>query len=125
MGARSARLSAGAPTGTAGTGVRLSKQPGLQRSTVSPVAGTTAGVAGRALAAIPGSPAHSQNQLPPSLENVQLGDRVAVESMGLTGYLRFVGTTDFKGGLWAGIELDTPKGKNDGSVAGYVHILPL
>ncbi|GJJ70018.1 hypothetical protein EMPS_02367 [Entomortierella parvispora] len=121
MGTRSTRLSAGGLSGPAGTGARLTKQPGLQRSTVSPVAGATGAVAGRALAAIPGSPAHNQNQLPPSLENVELGDRVAVESMGLTGYLRFVGTTEFKGGLWAGIELDTPTGKNDGSVAGVVY----
>jgi len=50
----------------------------------------------------------------------QVGDRVMVESMGLTGYLRFMGTAAFKSGVWAGIELDTPTGKNDGTVAGYV-----
>lgn len=69
-----------------------------------------------ALSSIPGSPA--QNQLPASLEGIELGDRVAVESMGLTGYLRFVGPAQFKTGIWAGIELDTPTGKNDGTVAG-------
>jgi dynactin complex subunit len=53
-----------------------------------------------------------------SLEGIELGDRVAVESMGLTGYLRFVGPAHFKTGIWAGIELDTPAGKNDGTVAG-------
>ncbi|KAF9576919.1 CAP-GLY domain-containing linker protein 1 [Mortierella alpina] len=41
--------------------------------------------------------------------------------MGLTGYLRFVGTAAFKTGIWAGIELDTPTGKNDGSVAGVAY----
>ncbi|KAF9281223.1 CAP-Gly domain-containing linker protein 4 [Mortierella alpina] len=64
---------------------------------------------------------HGQTQLPASLEGIELGDRVVVESMGLTGYLRFVGTAAFKTGIWAGIELDTPTGKNDGSVAGVAY----
>lgn len=34
------------------------------------------------------------------------------------GSLRFCGSTEFSGGLWAGVELDKPEGKNDGSVAG-------
>ncbi|KAG0251018.1 hypothetical protein BG011_007901 [Mortierella polycephala] len=63
-------------------------------------------------------PDQSQSQLPPSLEGIEPGDRVVVESMGLSGYLRFVGPTKFKTGIWAGIELDTPTGKNDGSVGG-------
>ncbi|KAF9357911.1 hypothetical protein BGX26_002849 [Mortierella sp. AD094] len=41
--------------------------------------------------------------------------------MGLSGYLRFVGTAEFKTGVWAGIELDTPTGKNDGSVNGVAY----
>ncbi|KAF9960329.1 CAP-Gly domain-containing linker protein 4 [Mortierella alpina] len=64
---------------------------------------------------------HGQSQLPASLEGIELGDRVVVESMGLTGYLRFVGTAAFKTGIWAGIELDTPTGKNDGTVAGVAY----
>lgn len=34
------------------------------------------------------------------------------------GTLRFCGSTEFSGGLWAGVELNKPEGKNDGSVAG-------
>ena len=32
------------------------------------------------------------------------------------GTLRFCGTTEFANGQWAGIELDEPEGKNNGSV---------
>ena len=34
------------------------------------------------------------------------------------GVLRFCGATRFSAGIWAGIELEEPAGKNDGSVAG-------
>lgn len=34
------------------------------------------------------------------------------------GTLRFCGSTEFSGGLWAGVELDKAEGKNNGAVAG-------
>ena len=39
------------------------------------------------------------------------------------GILRFCGQTDFEGfqAEWAGVELDSPVGKNDGSVGGVVY----
>ena len=45
------------------------------------------------------------------------GDRVQINS--LQGTVRFVGSTKFKPGIWAGVELDrVGAGKNDGSVNG-------
>lgn len=48
---------------------------------------------------------------------IRLGDRVVIAGQKV-GTLRFCGSTEFSGGLWAGVELDRPEGKNDGSVAG-------
>ncbi|XP_038158264.1 CAP-Gly domain-containing linker protein 4-like isoform X2 [Cyprinodon tularosa] len=48
---------------------------------------------------------------------IRLGDRVLIAGQKV-GTLRFCGSTEFSGGLWAGVELDKPEGKNDGSVAG-------
>ncbi|KAM9708329.1 LOW QUALITY PROTEIN: CAP-Gly domain-containing linker protein 4-like [Menidia menidia] len=48
---------------------------------------------------------------------LRLGDRVVIAGQKV-GSLRFCGSTEFSGGLWAGVELDRPEGKNDGAVAG-------
>ncbi|XP_028994906.1 CAP-Gly domain-containing linker protein 4 isoform X2 [Betta splendens] len=68
-----------------------------------------------------------QAQSPPALSDkarvqlatmgIRLGDRVAIAGQKV-GTLRFCGSTEFSGGLWAGVELDKPEGKNNGSVAG-------
>ncbi|KAL3195573.1 hypothetical protein MRX96_045621 [Rhipicephalus microplus] len=59
---------------------------------------------------------------------LRVGDRVIVNaSSGMkAGTLRFIGPTEFATGQWAGVELDDPVGKNDGSVAGkkYFRCLP-
>ncbi|XP_072545218.1 CAP-Gly domain-containing linker protein 4 isoform X2 [Salminus brasiliensis] len=48
---------------------------------------------------------------------IRLGDKVIIAGQKV-GTLRFCGSTEFAGGLWAGVELQQPEGKNDGSVAG-------
>ncbi|XP_075239479.1 tubulin-folding cofactor B-like [Convolutriloba macropyga] len=47
----------------------------------------------------------------------KVGSRVELEN-GVRGELKFVGETDFATGFWAGIGLDEPYGKNNGSVNG-------
>ncbi|XP_026865068.2 CAP-Gly domain-containing linker protein 1 isoform X5 [Electrophorus electricus] len=50
-------------------------------------------------------------------EQFKIGDRVWVNG-NKAGVIQFLGETQFAPGQWAGIVLDEPIGKNDGSVAG-------
>lgn len=52
--------------------------------------------------------------------DIKLGDRVIVQSSqgSKPGMLRYYGRTEFGTGIWCGVELDDPLGKNDGSVDG-------
>lgn len=52
---------------------------------------------------------------------LDVGDPVRIDSLGVEGTIQFLGETDFKEGLWAGVELSPAfagRGKNDGSVGG-------
>jgi len=60
----------------------------------------------------PQSPAH----------NFQIGDRVLVGGV-KPGIIVFVGEVHFSPGDWAGIVLDTPTGKNNGTVGGHLYFM--
>ena len=52
--------------------------------------------------------------------NLKIGDRVSISGSGSTkkGVIQFIGETRFAKGDWAGVVLDEPIGKNDGTVGG-------
>lgn len=54
---------------------------------------------------------------PDGSADFQVGERVWVNA-NKPGCVQFIGGTQFAPGQWAGIVLDEPIGKNDGSVAG-------
>lgn len=60
------------------------------------------------------------------MANISPGQVVALKD-GQHATVRYVGTTQFAEGLWIGVELEGPTGKNDGSVAGerYFDCKPL
>ncbi|XP_055840153.1 kinesin-like protein KIF13B isoform X4 [Episyrphus balteatus] len=49
---------------------------------------------------------------------VNVGESVLIRPYNTSGIISFIGQTHFQGGTWIGVELDTPTGKNDGSVQG-------
>ncbi|XP_026153774.1 CAP-Gly domain-containing linker protein 1 isoform X2 [Mastacembelus armatus] len=63
------------------------------------------------------SPGTVTSPTPDGSGDFKVGDRVWVNG-NKPGHVQFVGGTQFAPGQWAGIVLDEPIGKNDGSVAG-------
>nr|XP_042901617.1 kinesin-like protein KIF13A isoform X1 [Parasteatoda tepidariorum] len=47
-----------------------------------------------------------------------VGESVMISPYNKTGVVAYLGPTNFAAGPWAGVELDTPTGKNDGTVNG-------
>ncbi|XP_019362820.1 PREDICTED: CAP-Gly domain-containing linker protein 1 isoform X12 [Gavialis gangeticus] len=70
---------------------------------------------------IPAAEAHEE-----FVDDFRVGERVWVNG-NKPGFIQFLGETQFAPGQWAGIVLDEPIGKNDGSVAGvrYFQCEPL
>ncbi|CAG9759456.1 unnamed protein product [Ceutorhynchus assimilis] len=52
----------------------------------------------------------------PVPEWVVLGESVLIRPSNSSGVVAYIGETDFASGIWIGVELDAPKGKNDGSI---------
>lgn len=50
--------------------------------------------------------------------HLHVGMQVFLSSANDMAIIRYLGTADFAPGLWLGLELRSPKGKNDGSVDG-------
>uniref|UniRef100_A0A8C3TVA2 Kinesin family member 13B n=1 Tax=Catharus ustulatus TaxID=91951 RepID=A0A8C3TVA2_CATUS len=60
------------------------------------------------------SDSEDTNEIPEWLKE---GEYVTVGT-NKTGTVRYIGPTDFQDGIWVGVELDLPSGKNDGSIGG-------
>ena len=53
-----------------------------------------------------------------AVDEAVVGESLYVENYSSFAIVRYVGTTEFSKGIWVGLELPTPTGKNDGSVKG-------
>lgn len=56
-----------------------------------------------------------------SPRELKVGQRVEVTGKNLQGKVAYVGRTNFAAGLWYGVVLDEPLGKNNGSVHGSIY----
>uniref|UniRef100_A0A8C8HCN8 CAP-Gly domain-containing protein n=1 Tax=Oncorhynchus tshawytscha TaxID=74940 RepID=A0A8C8HCN8_ONCTS len=93
----------------------------MGRSTGAPATKTTPSAAGSKVAAADKStPGGGAAGTQDSGENFQVGERVWVNG-NKPGVVQFLGEAQFAPGQWAGIVLDEPIGKNDGSVAGVCY----
>ena len=72
----------------------------------------------------PGTKTYSVEELKAKAEDMHIGDRVVVSGV-KTGRVCYIGQTDFAKGMWVGVELDGPDGKNDGSVSGKRYVYEL
>uniref|UniRef100_A0A8C6Q109 CAP-Gly domain containing linker protein 1 n=1 Tax=Nothobranchius furzeri TaxID=105023 RepID=A0A8C6Q109_NOTFU len=89
---------------------KISKAPGSGAPKTNPVTAKAASADKAATSASGGDDNNAE-------ENFQVGERVWVNG-NKPGIIQFLGETQFAPGQWAGVVLDEPIGKNDGSVAG-------
>ncbi|XP_055367632.1 CAP-Gly domain-containing linker protein 1 isoform X4 [Betta splendens] len=104
-------MSTSKPSGIKGPS-KIGRPPGPGAPKTNP---TT--VASKVTAADKSAPSASGGDGSNPEENFEIGERVWVNG-NKPGYIQFLGDTQFAPGQWAGIVLDEPIGKNDGSVAG-------
>ncbi|XP_061674616.1 CAP-Gly domain-containing linker protein 1 isoform X2 [Syngnathoides biaculeatus] len=88
---------------------KIAKGPGTGAPKTNP------GTGGRAATADKSTTGVEDNK--DASDGFQMGERVWVNGT-KPGYIQFLGETQFAPGQWAGIVLDEPIGKNDGSVGG-------
>ncbi|XP_065503264.1 CAP-Gly domain-containing linker protein 2 [Caloenas nicobarica] len=121
------------------SGLKIPGRAGKHSSPVGRASGTTA--AAVTTASKEGSPLHKQGTTSTSAEKSGskvaevgddfLGDFVVGERVWVNGVkpgvIQYLGETQFAPGQWAGVVLDDPVGKNDGSVGGvrYFECQPL
>ena len=55
------------------------------------------------------------------MSSYKVGQKVHVREKDVSGAVAYVGNTEFAPGVWVGIILDEPKGKNNGSVQGKAY----
>uniref|UniRef100_A0A8C9YEB0 CAP-Gly domain containing linker protein 1 n=1 Tax=Sander lucioperca TaxID=283035 RepID=A0A8C9YEB0_SANLU len=105
-------MSTARPSGIKGPS-KIARPPGTAAPKTNP---STAGV--KAVAADKSAASASGGDAGESAGEIfQIGERVWVNG-NKPGYIQFLGEAQFAPGQWAGIVLDEPIGKNDGSVAG-------
>ncbi|XP_063002778.1 CAP-Gly domain-containing linker protein 2 isoform X2 [Elgaria multicarinata webbii] len=126
------------------SGLKIPGRAGKHSSPVGRPGGTTTTAATATTATKEGSPLHKQGstsssaaaEKPPGSKVAEVGDdflgdfvvgeRVWVNGV-KPGVIQYLGETQFAPGQWAGVVLDDPVGKNDGSVGGvrYFECQPL
>nr|XP_003229405.2 PREDICTED: CAP-Gly domain-containing linker protein 2 [Anolis carolinensis] len=126
------------------SGLKIPGRAGKHSSPAGRPGGTTGVAATTAAATKEGSPQHKQGstssaattEKPPGSKVAEVGDdflgdfvvgeRVWVNGV-KPGVIQYLGETQFAPGQWAGVVLDDPVGKNDGSVGGvrYFECQPL
>ncbi|XP_032372976.1 CAP-Gly domain-containing linker protein 1, partial [Etheostoma spectabile] len=105
-------MSTARPSGIKGPS-KIARPPGTAAPKTNPsTAGVKAAAADKSAASASGGDAGES-----AGESFQIGERVWVNG-NKPGHIQFLGEAQFAPGQWAGIVLDEPIGKNDGSVAG-------